>query len=299
MDMTPQKPKGRELGRGLSALLGTAGEQTAAPPSGHQPATAPIERLRPSGYQPRRNFAADEIRGLAESIRERGILQPILVRRDPERADGFEIVAGERRWRAAQAAGLHEVPILVRELSDQGVLEVALVENIQRQDLSALEEGEGYRRLIDEFSHTQEGLAKVVGRSRSHIANTLRLLNLPGKVKALLAEGALTAGHARALLNAAAPEQLAERVVKRGLNVRQTERLVQRQRQGAADGGGRIAKDADTIALEQGLTNLLGLKVSIDFRGESGRLVINYRTLEQLDDLLQRLSLMPVIPGPI
>ncbi len=299
MDMSPQNPKGRALGRGLSALLGEVAEDPASAQSGRQPQTAPIELLHPSPYQPRHDFSADEIRSLADSIAVRGILQPILVRRNTSQPDKFEIVAGERRWRAAQTAGLHEVPIIVRELSDQGVLEVALVENIQRQDLNPLEEGEGYRRLVDEFSHTQEGLAKAVGRSRSHVANTLRLLNLPEKVQSLLAEGALSAGHARALLNTAAPEALALKVVKGGLNVRQTERLVKRERAGADPGAGKIGKDADTIALENGLANLLGLKVSINFRGESGRLVINYRTLEQLDDLLQRLSQAPKPPGPI
>ena len=205
----------------------------------------------------------------------------------------YEIVAGERRWRAAQAAQLHEVPVIVRELSDQGVLEIALVENIQREDLGPLEEAEGYRRLIDEFSHRQEDLARAVGKSRSQIANTLRLLNLPDKVKALLEGGALTAGHARALLNADDPEGLAGRVVRQGLNVRQTEKLAQRGKNGAAQPKLPRAKDPDTAALEQKLSNLLGLKTSIDFDGAGGRLVVRYRTLDQLDDLLLRLSRAP------
>lgn len=291
--MNEQKSERRELGRGLSALLGDAtGGQDAGEP-GHRPHTLPIEQLRPSRFQPRRNFAEPDLQALAESIREQGILQPILVRRHPDMPGSYEIVAGERRWRAAQAARLHEVPVIVKDIDDKGVLEVALVENIQRQDLRPLEEAEGFRRLIDEFSHTQEELAKAVGRSRSHIANTIRLLNLPAKVKTLLDEGALSAGHARALLNAADPEGLASLVVKRGLNVRQTEKLVQGGNRPTPKRNRPAARDPDTIALEQDLSNMLGLKVSIDFHGKGGRLIISYDTLEQLDDLLSRLSQSP------
>lgn len=291
--MNEQKSGRRELGRGLSALLGDAvGEQDTGE-ARHQPHTLPIEHLRPSRFQPRRNFAEPDIEALAESIREQGILQPILVRRHPDTPGSYEIVAGERRWRAAQVARMHEVPVIVKDLGDKGVLEIALVENIQRQDLGPLEEAEGYRRLIADFSHTQEDLGKAVGRSRSHIANTMRLLNLPAKVKTLLDEGALSAGHARALLNAADPEGLASLVVKRGLNVRQTERLVQDGRKRPQKRKTPAAKDPDTIALEQDLSNMLGLRVSIEFHGEGGRLVIDYGTLEQLDGLLQRLSQSP------
>ena len=295
--MNEQKSGRRELGRGLSALLGDAvGEQDTGAPR-HQPHMLPIEQLRPSRFQPRRNFAEPNIQALAESVREKGILQPILVRRHPDTPDSYEIVAGERRWRAAQAARLHEVPVIVEhkveELVSQRVLEIALVENIQRQDLGPLEEAEGFRRLIDEFSHTQEELATAVGRSRSHIANTIRLLNLPAKVKTLLDEGALSAGHARALLNAADPEGLASLVVKRGLNVRQTEKLVQGGKKPTPKRKTPAAKDPDTTALEHDLSNMLGLRVSIDFHGEGGRLIINYDTLEQLDDLLSRLSQSP------
>ncbi len=291
--MNEQKSGRRELGRGLSALLGDAvGEQDTGA-ARHQPHMLPIEQLRPSRFQPRRNFAEPNIQALAESVREKGILQPILVRRHPDTPDSYEIVAGERRWRAAQAARLHEVPVIVKDLGDKGVLEIALVENIQRQDLGPLEEAEGFRRLIDEFSHTQEELAKAVGRSRSHIANTIRLLNLPAKVKTLLDEGALSAGHARALLNAADPEGLASLVVKRGLNVRQTEKLVQGGKKPTPKRKTPAAKDPDPIALEHDLSNMLGLRVSIDFHGEGGRLIINYDTLEQLDDLLSRLSQSP------
>ena len=295
--MNETKPERRELGRGLSALLGDAlGAQDTA--AGHQPHTLPIEQLRPSRFQPRRNFSEPDIEALADSIRQQGILQPILVRRHPDAPGSYEIVAGERRWRAAQIARLHEVPVIVRDLGDESVLEIALVENIQRQDLGPLEEAEGYRRLIDEFSHTQEELAKAVGRSRSHIANIIRLLNLPARVKSLLDSGALSAGHARALLNAADPEGLASLVVKRGLNVRQTEKLAQDGKKPTSKRKTPAAKDPDTIALEQDLSTMLGLTVAIDFHGEGGRLIINYGTLEQLDDLLGRLSQSPAREPP-
>lgn len=295
--MNDPKTGRRELGRGLSALLGevvTETVETHEPDRAvRAPGTLPIEQLHPGRLQPRRKFSEEDIGALAASIREQGILQPILVRQDPDAPGSYEIVAGERRWRAAQAARLHEVPVIIRDLDDKGVLEIALVENIQRQDLGPLEEAEGYRRLIEEFSHTQEGLAKTVGKSRSHIANTLRLLNLSDKIKALLDDGALTAGHARALLSAADADGLAATVVRQGLNVRQTEKLAQNDKAGGRQKKPRPAKDPDTAALEKGLSNLLGLKVTIDFHGESGRLVISYRTLEQLDDLLQRLGRAP------
>ena len=297
--MNEQKTRRSELGRGLSALLGDAGGRDDAggqsdfAAAGREPHVLPIAHLHPSRLQPRRNFGEEDINSLAESVREQGILQPILVRRDPDAPDSYEIVAGERRWRAAQAAQLHQVPVIVRDLTDHGVLEIALVENIQRKDLNPLEEAEGYRRLIDEFSHRQADLARAVGKSRSQIANTLRLLNLPDAVKALLENGALTAGHARALLNADDPEGLAGKVVSQGLNVRQTEKLAQRGKNGAAKPRAAHAKDPDTVALERGLTNVLGLKASIDFDGEGGRLIIRYRNLDQLDDLLQRLSRSP------
>jgi ParB family chromosome partitioning protein len=236
--------------------------------------------------------AADSTRrnpALADSIRTNGILQPILVRRHPQTPNSFEIVAGERRWRAAQIARLHEVPVIIREIADGEALELALVENVQRQDLSPLEEAEGYRRLIEEFKNTQEDLARRVGKSRSHVANTLRLLGLPEPVKALLEQGRLTAGHARALLSGADPAALAEQVVARGLNVRQTERLVQ-QRQSDPSAKTTREKDADTVALERDLSALLGLRVTISIQGRGGALTIHYRTLEQLDDVLKRLT---------
>jgi ParB family chromosome partitioning protein len=277
----------KRLGRGLSALLGTPAEEQA---ERSRPArTAAIEHVHPGAFQPRQRFDPEQLEALAESIRANGILQPILVRPRPGAPGNYEIIGGERRWRAAQLAKLHEVPIIVRELSDREALELALVENVQRQDLTALEEAEGYRRLLDEFQNTQEELAHRVGKSRSHIANTLRLLGLPTPVKALLENGQLTAGHARALLNAADPAGLAAQVVRRGLNVRQTEHLVQRMREGASQPRRRREKDADTRALERDLTARLGLAVSIDPAGEAGAVTIRYRTLEQLDLVIARL----------
>jgi ParB family chromosome partitioning protein len=250
----------------------------------------PVERLRPGKFQPRRRFDEDRIQDLVESIREKGVLQPILVRRDGE--DGYEIIAGERRWRAAQLAQLHEVPAIVNDLSDREAAEVALVENLQRQDLSPLEEAEGYRRLMDEFDHTQEDLAKAVGKSRSHVANTMRLLGLPDPVKGMLDDGRLTAGHARALLVADDTIGLAQQVVARGLNVRQTEKLVQdcAKPKKKAAASAQAPKDPDTAALERDLAALLGLKVTIKFHGKGGELTIAYGNLEQLDDILHRLS---------
>lgn len=301
-----EESRRRGLGRGLSALLGEpvpAAAAIADQTADGQPLTAgsplkglrnlPIEKLQPGRYQPRRVFDQNAIDDLVESVREKGILQPLLVRPDPDNPEMFEIIAGERRWRAAQAAHLHEVPTIVRNLSDREALEVALIENLQRQDLSPLEEAEGYRRLMDDFSHTQEELAKTVGKSRSHVANTMRLLALPDPVKRLLDDGSLTAGHARALLTSADPFALAEQVISRGLNVRQTEKLAQqgpdkaRPKREAASVQG---KDADLLALERDLTNILGLKVSITLQGKGGEVSVQYATLEQLDDVLHRLS---------
>jgi ParB family chromosome partitioning protein len=244
-----------------------------------------------------------ELDELAESIASKGVLQPLLVRRIPEDPAAFEIVAGERRWRAAQRAGLHEVPVVVREFGDGEALEVALVENLQRQDLSPLEEAEGFRRLMEEFGHTQEALAKVVGKSRSHVANALRLLTLPEPVKALIDTGELTAGHARALVTADDPAALAAEVVARGLTVRATEDLAREDRgqpagtQAPGGRGGRgktaeAAKDRDpnTIALERDLSAVLGLAVEIRFRGRGGTLILHYQSLDQLDDILLRLN---------
>jgi ParB family transcriptional regulator, chromosome partitioning protein len=285
----------RGLGRGLSALLGEDPQETGPAGQARGAQAVPIERIHPSRFQPRRNFDEETLNSLADSIRAQGILQPLLVRKHPDIADGYEIVAGERRWRAAQRAQLHEVPVIVRELADREMLEIALVENVQRQDLAPLEEAEGYRRLLDEFAHTQEELSRVIGKSRVHITNTMRLLGLPAPVRAMLDDGRLSAGHARALLKADDPTSLAEEVVKRGLNVRQTERLARaakRRAMGRSEAPA-VAKLADTQALERELTQLLGLKVTIAFDGQGGALTVHYRTLEQLDDVLRRLSNAP------
>lgn len=290
--MAIDKTRKKGLGRGLSALLGDDQSPTEVPELDKVRSfkTVPVEFLHPGRYQPRHAVDPESLADLAESIRTKGILQPILVRRDPDEANSFEIIAGERRWQAAQMAQLHEVPVVVRDLSDQEALEIALVENLQRQDLSALEEAEGYRRLMDEFSHTQEMLAQAVGKSRSHVANMMRLLNLPGTIKEFLARGELSAGHARALLNAPEPEVLARHVVERGLNVRQTEKLAQQKPKATQPRKTRAERDPDTDALERDVSNMLGLKVEIRYRGRGGELVLHYGSLEQLDDLLSRLS---------
>jgi len=288
------------LGRGLSALLGDdeapVVEMQAAEPASRPTRTVPIEFITANPKQPRKRFDDAAIDGLVESVREKGILQPILVRPHPTEAGYFEIVAGERRWRAAQRAKLHEVPVLVRDLSDRDTLEIALVENIHREDLTPLEEAEGYQRLIDEFSHTQEALATAVGKSRSHIANMLRLLSLPEEVKSMVDDGLLTAGHARALLGVPNAEDLAHIVVKKELSVRQTEKLAQQAKQDPV--GSTVEKigkavdrrDPDTIALERNLSDNLGLKVELKGAGESGSVVIHYKSLDQLDGLLERLN---------
>jgi ParB family chromosome partitioning protein len=261
----------------------------------------PIEQIHPNANQPRRHFTEDALEELSESIRSNGVLQPILVRDHGERPGEYEIVAGERRWRAAQRAQLHQVPVVIREIDDGQALELALVENLQREDLMALEEADAYHRLMETFGYTQEALAKDLGKSRSHIANTLRLRALPDAVKALLEVGELRAGHARALLSADEPETLARQIVKKRLSVRQVERLIQQQklRQGAKARAPKsmpkpgIEKDPDTIALERDLSDMLGLKVTIDFQNEGGALTIRYKTLEQLDDVLRRLNQTP------
>lgn len=293
-----EAPRRASLGRGLSALFGDAEEDYAALDKVQTPGkTVPIELVRPGRYQPRRNFDPEEMESLIASIREKGVLQPLLVRRDPEIAGEYELVAGERRWRAAQAAGLHEVPVVVRDLGDRDTLEIALIENVQRQDLTPLEEAEGYRRLMEEFQHTQEDLARAVGKSRSHVANLMRLLALPDSVKELMDRGDLTAGHARALLTAENPEYLAEEVVRRGLNVRQTEDLARGEkakresvgeavRQAAAPRG----RDPDLVNLEEEISAKIGLRVAINPQGKRGSITIHYQTLDQLDEVIRRLG---------
>ena len=277
------------LGRGLSALLGDDAEDYMELDEARAYRLVPVEHLKPGRYQPRQRFDEADMDALVGSIREKGILQPIVVRR-ADAVDRYEIVAGERRWRAAQQVNLHEVPIIIRDLTDRDALEIALVENLQRESLTAVEEATAYQRLMEEFSHTQEALAKAVGKSRSHIANTLRLLNLPGAVMAMLDSGQLSAGHARALINAGDPVALAEQIIAKGLNVRQAEALAQSAKPDTARRKRNEPKDSDTLALERDLSNLLGLKVSIKFRNGGGSLTIAYQTLEQLDDVLQRLN---------
>jgi ParB family chromosome partitioning protein len=283
------------LGRGLSGLLADmvplqSPEAAPARDAGTRP--VPIDRIRANPYQPRRSFDETEMQELAASVRERGVIQPLLLRPHPEHPGEFQIVAGERRWRAAQAAGLHELPAVVRELDDGEVLELAIIENIQRADLNAVEEALGFRQLMDRFGHTQERLAEALGKSRSHIANLLRLLTLPEPVLALLRAGKLSAGHARALVTAADPLALARQVVDRDLSVRQTEQLAKAAAQPPAARPAPAAKDADTRALEADLTANLRLKVSIDHKpgGQAGELRIRYGTLEELDGLCQLLS---------
>jgi len=296
--MRQSKSRVNQLGRGLSALLGEAAPEVSAgsPSSGKNTAEGgfsllPIEFLSPSPLQPRRVFAQEEIDSLAKSMKERGILQPILVRTKSDNENQYEIIAGERRWRAAQMAQIHEVPVIIRGLTDEEVLEVALIENIQRADLNALEEGLGYRRLIDRFNHTQDSLSKVIGKSRSHIANTLRLLSLPETVKELLNDGKISAGHARALIGVQDPEAIADEIVKRALNVRQVERLIKASKGLPYSKPHKTQKkDPDTRSLEQTLAGLLGLAVEIDFNGSGGKLVVKYKNLDQLDDIIRRLS---------
>ena len=282
------EPKRPALGRGLSALLGEDSDDYAQLDRLRTSRTVAIHLLRPSPFQPRRHMQEAELADLAQSIAAKGILQPLLVRRIADDPQAFEIIAGERRWRAAQMAQLHEVPVVIKELSDREALEIALIENLQRQDLTALEEAQGYRRLMDEFEHTQDALARAIGKSRSHVANTLRLLSLPDSVKRLLDDGSLSAGHARTLVGVEDADTLAEQIVKRGLNVRQTERLIAHHRTQPVSAPA-AAKDADTLALERDLSALLGLKAEIRFKRGGGALVLHYSTLEQLDGLLRRL----------
>lgn len=285
------------LGRGLSALLADVAPTTAEAPPRRSPTeqAIPIDRIRANPNQPRRDFDERELDELASSIREKGVIQPLILRPHPVEPETWEIVAGERRWRAAQRAGVHALPAVIRELDDTEVLELAIIENIQRADLNPLEEALGYRQLMDRFGHTQERLGEALGKSRSHIANLLRLLTLPEPVLDLLREGKLTAGHARALVTAPAPETLARQVIDKGLSVRQTEQLARAVNVPASPAAVPRAapgKDADTRALEEDLTAALRLKVTIDHRagGRSGELRIRYTNLEELDGLCQLLS---------
>ena len=281
------------LGRGLAALIGDVGDESAVLERTRSQRRVPIEFLRPNPRNPRRNFSDADLDELAASIRERGIIQPILVRNVRGVADAFEIIAGERRWRAAQRASVHDVPIILLEVDDREALELAIIENVQRTDLNPLEEATGYQALVDEFGHGQDDIARIVGKSRSHVANTLRLLKLPDEVKAYLNDGSLTAGHARALLSQPDPVAMARAIVAQGLNVRQVEAIAQER----ADKAGKSAKprqrtvkDADTLTLEKRLSDALGLAVAIEHRGHGGELRIRYKSLEQLDDMIRRLE---------
>ena len=273
------------LGRGLAALLGDSAS-VAPTPQSPGVRSLPVEMLEPSPYQPRGAMNLEALEELTASIRERGILQPLLVRPHPTLPGRYQIIAGERRWRASQAAGLHEVPALIRELTDVDAMAAGLVENLQRQDLNPIEEAEGFRRLLDEFGISQELVGQAVGKSRVHVSNTLRLLNLPEVIRVELRKGTLTAGHARALLMHPAPETVMAMVLSRGLNVRQTEALAKAPV--ATGGGSRPArqKDPETATLERELSERLGLKVEIAYDGKGGSVRIHYRDLDQLDSVL-------------
>lgn len=296
--MADKKSKPRGLGRGLSALMADVNTEPA--PSAEVAVSrsdtlVPIESLVANPDQPRRTFVEEDLVDLTASIKEKGILQPLIVRQLDD--SSYEIVAGERRWRAAQRAQLHDVPVLIRDLNDTEVLEIAIIENIQRADLNALEEAAGYRQLMDKFGHTQEKMAEALGKSRSHIANLLRLLNLPEDVQEYVRDGHLSAGHARALITSDNASVLAKDVVGKGLSVRATEALVKKkEKQKEAPSTPRskkvVEKDADTKALEDDLSAALGLKVSLEHKpgGESGQMIIKYETLDQLDDLCGRIT---------
>ncbi|MBV8798555.1 MAG: ParB/RepB/Spo0J family partition protein [Alphaproteobacteria bacterium] len=278
----------RGLGRGLSALIGEE-KPVAVMETAKAQRTLPIAFLRPNRFQPRKTFAPEELSDLANSIREKGVLQPILVRPTAGEPNAFEIVAGERRWRAAQLAKLHDVPVVVREMSDGESLELAIIENVQRADLNAIEEAAAYHELMDRFGYKQERVAQEVGKSRSHVANTIRLLKLPESVKAMIRDGRLSAGHARTLIGVPDAEARAKAIVEAGMNVRQAEAKAKPKLK--ANGAERPrGKDADTKALESSLENILGLKVEIVHGAKRGELKIAYKTLEQLDDLVARLS---------
>ncbi len=285
------------LGRGLAALIG----DSAPEPSAVAPATGqkrvPIEFIRPNPRNPRRSFDDENLTELSDSIKEKGVIQPIIVRAIPRTADAYEIIAGERRWRAAQKAGVHEVPVVIIEADDKQALEIAIIENVQRSDLNAIEEALSYEQLANEYTYSHSDIAKIIGKSRSYIANTMRLLKLPASIHQMLKEGLLSAGHARALLSVDDAESLAKRIVAESLTVRDVERLASEAGKPAgttkkpSEGTKtKTPKDADTRALEKALNDVLGMNVSIAHEGESGSVTIYYTSLEQLDALCQRLK---------
>uniref|UniRef100_UPI004047FF50 ParB/RepB/Spo0J family partition protein n=1 Tax=Yoonia sp. TaxID=2212373 RepID=UPI004047FF50 len=296
--MTDKKSKTRGLGRGLSALMSDVNQEIA--PAPNQPPRrpdffVPVEQVRPNPDQPRRAFNKEALEELAASISEKGVIQPLIVRKHPTDQNIYEIVAGERRWRASQIAQLHEIPVVVREYSDTEVLEVAIIENIQRADLNPIDEGAGYRQLMQKFGHTQEQLSSVLGKSRSHIANLMRLLNLPEGVRDYLIEGKLSQGHARALIGHDDAQKMADHIVAKGLSVRDAEKLAKQgltKPKSTKPNAITSTKDADTLQLEGELSAALGMKVMIDHKAndQGGKISITYNDLEQLDDLLRALS---------
>ena len=299
--------KKRGLGRGLGALFeDEEGVYPQVDPEGQTPGTvrrmAGVDQLEPGPWQPRVDFEPRSLQELADSIETHGVLQPLLVRAMPGHEGRFQIIAGERRWRAAQKARLHEVPVIVKDMSDEAAVEVALIENLQRADLNAIEEAQGYQRLMADFGHTQEKMAAQLGKSRSHVANMVRLLTLPTEVQHMVRDGRLSAGHARALVTAKDPRQLAQQIAVQGLSVRETEKLAAaesgRPAKGKAKSGGAQPKDVDTVALEKEMSDLLGLRVTIDVKsdgkgGRWGNLKVDFKDLDQLDDVLHRLSHSP------
>ena len=276
------------LGRGLSSLMGDTKDISIQTETLNQETKISIANLKPSPSQPRRLFDKNSINELAESIKSKGLVQPILVRPSPSESGIYEIIAGERRWRAAQIAQLHEVPAVIRQLDDVEALEIAIIENVQRSDLSPIEEAAGYKRLIENHGHTQEALAEIVGKSRSHIANIIRLLGLPQSIQDMISEGKISSGHARAIMNSAFPEQLAEKIVNENLSVRAAEDLAKRRKPGVKK---VKLKDPDTIDLENNLTAKLGLKVMIDHKGKKGGAIkIEYKSLDQLELVTRKLK---------
>ncbi|AOZ68081.1 chromosome partitioning protein ParB [Rhodobacter xanthinilyticus] len=293
--MSEKKVERRGLGRGLSALMADINIAPSEPEAGPRRAEQmiAIEKIEPNPDQPRREFQPEALEELAASIREKGVIQPLIVRAHPKKPGHYEIVAGERRWRASQLARLHELPVIVREFDDVEVLEVAIIENIQRADLNALEEAQAYRQLMERFGHTQEKVADAMSKSRSHIANLLRLLQLPAEVQDLLREGRLSAGHARAMITAPDPVKLARETVQKGLSVREVERLSKQAQEKPRTAAPRpkAEKDADTRALEADLSASIGMKVTIDHSGENGgTLTVRYGSLDDLDLLCQAIS---------
>jgi ParB family chromosome partitioning protein len=285
------------LGRGLAALIGDVGEEAKVTErnergGGRGQRRVPIEFVRPNPNNPRRNFSDEELDELAASIKERGIIQPVVVRPVQGKADSFEIIAGERRWRAAQRAGLHDVPVVQIEATDDEALQLAIIENVQRSDLNAIEEAGGYQALANDHSHSHNDIAKMVGKSRTHVTNTLRLLQLSGPVQAYIRSGKLSAGHARMLIGQPNAEALAEEIINRGLNVRQVEEMARKdgKSQAKAVKGKARGKDADTLALEKRVSDALGLKVTVDHSGEGGVLHVAYKDLDQLDHVLKKLE---------